>query len=66
MLLTEDRLVEAMRSFVIATNRVENIVARAQPDLHLLEQATEDRRESALALQQALYDHGWRHPVARA
>jgi hypothetical protein len=66
MLLTEDRLVEAMRSFVIATNRVENIVTRAEPDLRLLEQASEDRRASALALQQALYDHGWRHPVARS
>ena len=65
MLLTEDRLVQAMRSFVIATNRVENIVAKGDPDLRVLEQATEERLEAAIALQQALQDHGWRRSGAR-
>lgn len=62
MQLTDDRLIAAMRDFVTATNRLENLAARGSSDLRLLEQISEERREAGEHLQQALVERGWRRP----
>ncbi len=62
MLLTDDRLVDAMRDFVTATNRLANLGARGDTDLRLLESLNEQRRMAGEALQVALVERGWRKP----
>ena len=62
MQLTDDRLIAAMRDFVTATNRLENMAARGSTDLRLLEQVSEERRVAGEQLQQALVERGWRRP----
>ncbi len=60
MLLIDDRLIDSMRLFVTATNRLENFQERGNHDLAQLERLTEERRAAGLALQEALVQHGWR------
>lgn len=62
MLLTDDRLVETMRAFVTAANRLATLSSRASVDLRLLEEVSEQHREAGLALQEALVQRGWRSP----
>ncbi|MGB8652300.1 MAG: hypothetical protein WCD35_16765 [Mycobacteriales bacterium] len=62
MLLTDDRLVEAMRTFVTASNRLDHLVGKADADLRLLEQVSEQKRAAGQALQEALVQRGWRCP----
>ncbi len=60
--LTDDRLIAAMRDFVTATNRLENLAARGSTDLRVLEQVSEQRRQAGELLQDALVERGWRRP----
>ena len=62
MLLTDDRLVAAMRTFVTASNRLEVVTTRPTTDLNLLEQVTEEHRRAGQVLQEALLQRGWRNP----
>ena len=62
MLVTDDKLVDVMRAFVTASNRLDNLGLRDAPDLRLLEEAAEARRQAGLALQEALVERGWRRP----
>ncbi len=60
--LTDDQLVETMREFVTASNRLENLSGRGGADLRLLEEVAEHRRLAGIALQDALIQRGWRCP----
>ena len=60
LLLTDDKLIDTMRAFVTATNRVQHLSSGT--DLASLERATVDHRDAARALQQALLERGWRQP----
>lgn len=62
MLLIDDRLIDSMRLFVMATNRLDNLRERGSHDLALLERLAEERRAAGVALQEALLQHGWRRP----
>jgi len=62
MLLTDDRLMATMRSFVTASNRLENLVGRQGSDLMLMEQVSEDLRLAGIALREALVARGWQSP----
>jgi hypothetical protein len=62
MTLSDDRLVDAMRAFVTATNRVQHLEGRPVLDMHQLDEATTSQREAATALQEALVQRGWRRP----
>ena len=62
MLLTDDRLVDTMREYVIAANRVQYLSQRDHLDLRQLEDAGETQRQAATALQEALVSRGWRRP----
>ena len=62
MLLTDDRLVAAMRTFVTASNRLEVVASRPTTDLNLLEHVTEEHRRAGHVLQEALFQRGWRGP----
>ena len=61
MLLTDDRLIDAMRVFVTATNRMQHLTTTH--DLAQLERATIDHHAAAFALQEALLQRGWRLPA---
>jgi hypothetical protein len=60
--LTDDRLIAAMRDFVTATNRLENLAGRGSTDLRVLEEVSEQRRQAGELLQDALVERGWRRP----
>jgi hypothetical protein len=62
MLLTDDRLVDTMREFVTAANRLQYLSGQDHLDLRLLDEAGDKHREAALALQEALVARGWRRP----
>ena len=62
MLLTDDRLVDTMRDYVTAANRVQYLSQKDHLDLSQLDQATEAQREASTALQEALVSRGWRRP----
>jgi hypothetical protein len=62
MLLTDDRLVDTMREYVMSANRLQYLSEKDHRDLGLLEQASEAHRQAATALQQALVSRGWRKP----
>lgn len=62
MLLTDDTLVESMREFVTASNRLQYLSAQDHLDLRRIDQAAQKRREAARALQEALVSRGWRRP----
>jgi hypothetical protein len=62
MLLTDDTLVESMREFVTASNRLQYLSRQDHLDLRQLDQAAAKRREAAQALQDALVSRGWRRP----
>ena len=62
MTLTDDRLVEAMRAFVTATNRVQHLATRPELDTRQLDAATTTQEEAAEVLQTALVQRGWRRP----
>ncbi len=62
VLLTDDRLVAAMRTFVTASNRLEVVTTRPTTDLNLLEHVTEEHRRAGQVLQEALLQRGWRSP----
>lgn len=62
MLLTDDRLVETMREYVTAANRVQYLSERDHLDLRRLEEAAEAQRQAAATLQEALVSRGWRRP----
>lgn len=55
-------MIEAMRTFVTASNRLDNLTGRDTPDLRLLEEVQEQRRLAGIALQEALVARGWRRP----
>ena len=61
--MTDDRLVEVMRAFVTATNRVQNLSGRETVDLRALESAEQECRDAGTALQEALVERGWRRPT---
>lgn len=62
LLLSDDKLVDTMREFVTATNRVKHLSAQDRVDLKLLDQVGQDQRQAAAALQEALVSRGWRRP----
>jgi hypothetical protein len=62
MTLTDDKLVDTMRAFVTATNRVQHVSSQAHLDLRVLEEATSSQQAAAHALQEALMQRGWRRP----
>jgi hypothetical protein len=62
MLLTDDRLVDTMRDFVTAANRLQYLSQQDHLDLAQLDQAGDRHREASLALQEALVARGWRRP----
>ncbi len=62
MLLTDDRLVDTMRDFITAANRVQYLSRQDHLDLRLLDQASESQQAAARALQDALVSRGWRRP----
>ena len=62
MLLTDDRLVEAMRAYVTSANRLQYLSAKDHLDLSLLDQARQAHREATHAVQEALISRGWRLP----
>jgi hypothetical protein len=62
LMLTDDRLVDAMRAFVTATNRVQHVSSRAHLDMHEVDVATSAQQEAANALNEALVQRGWRRP----
>ena len=62
LMLTDDRLVDAMRAFVTATNRVQHVSSRAQLDMHEVDMATTAQQDAANALNEALVQRGWRRP----
>lgn len=62
MLLTDDTLVDTMRDFVTASNRLQYLSRQDHLDLRSIDQAAERRREAARALQEALVARGWRRP----
>jgi hypothetical protein len=62
MLLTDDRLVDTMRDFVTAANRLQYLSQQDHLDLQLLDEAGDKHREASIALQEALVARGWRRP----
>jgi hypothetical protein len=62
MLLTDDRLVDTMRDFVTAANRLQYLSQQDHLDLRLLDEAGDKHREASIALQEALVARGWRRP----
>lgn len=62
MLLTDDTLVDTMREFVTASNRLQYLSCQDHLDLRSIDQAAEQRRAAARALQEALVARGWRRP----
>jgi hypothetical protein len=62
MLLTDDRLVDTMRDFVTAANRLQYLSQQDHLDLRQLDEAGDKHREASLALQEALVARGWRRP----
>ena len=62
MLLTDDRLVDTMREFVTAANRLQYLSQQDHLDLRQLDEAGDKHREASLALQEALVARGWRRP----
>ena len=62
MLLTDDTLVDTMREFVTASNRLQYLSRQDHLDLRSLDKAAEQRRAAAQALQEALVSRGWRRP----
>jgi hypothetical protein len=64
LMLTDDKLVDSMRAFVTATNRVQHVSSQTHLDLRNLEEATSAQQAAATALQEALVQRGWRRPGA--
>lgn len=62
MLLTDATLVDTMREFVTASNRLQYLSHQDHLDLRSLDQAAEKQRQAARALQEALVARGWRRP----
>jgi hypothetical protein len=62
MLLTDDRLVEAMRTYVTSANRLQYLSQKEHLDLGALDQARQAHREATLAVQEALITRGWSLP----
>jgi hypothetical protein len=62
LMLTDDRLVDAMRAFVMATNRVQHVSSQTRLDMHQVEEATASQQAAATALHEALVQRGWRRP----
>ena len=62
MLLTDDRLVDAMRAYVTSANRLQYLSAKDHLDLGQLDQARQAHREATRAVQEALICRGWRLP----
>ena len=62
LMLTDDKLVDSMRAFVTATNRVQHVSSQAHLDLRQLDEATSSQQLAAQALQEALVQRGWRRP----
>jgi len=62
LMLTDDKLVDSMRAFVTATNRVAHVSNQPHLDLRNLEDATSAQQAAATALQEALVQRGWRRP----
>ena len=62
ILLSDDKLIDSMRLFVTATNRLKHLSGQDRIDMRTLDQVGEDQRQAAAALQQALLERGWRRP----
>lgn len=62
ILMTDRRLVDAMRMLVTATNRLQHIEDQDRRDLGLLEQVSAEQRAASAAFQEALLERGWRRP----
>ncbi|HUR51515.1 MAG TPA: hypothetical protein VMZ11_05280 [Mycobacteriales bacterium] len=62
MLLQDDRLIDTMREFVTAANRLQYLSLKGHLDLHQIEEASETHRQASSALQEALVSRGWRRP----
>jgi hypothetical protein len=62
LMLTDDKLVDSMRAFVTATNRVQHVSNQPHLDLRQLEEATSSQQRAAQDLQEALVQRGWRRP----
>jgi hypothetical protein len=62
MLMTDDRLVEAMRAYVTSANRLQYLSSKDHLDLAQLDQARQAHKEATRAVQEALITRGWRLP----
>lgn len=62
IVLSDDKLVDTMRAFVTATNRLKHLSAQDRIDARLLDQVGQEQRQAAADLQQALVERGWRRP----
>jgi hypothetical protein len=62
MVVVDDKLVESMRAFVTAANRLDYLSHRDHVDLALMEAASREHRAASDALQEALVSRGWRRP----
>lgn len=62
MTLIDDKLIDAMRDFVTASNRLQHLSSQGGNDLRLIESVSSQQRQAYSALQQALVERGWRRP----
>jgi hypothetical protein len=63
LLLSDNRLMDVMRDFVVSSNRIQHLSRQDHLDLHALGEAESRQREAAKALQEALLERGWRKPM---
>jgi hypothetical protein len=62
LVVVDDKLVETMRAFVTAANRLDYLSQRDHIDLGQMEAASREHRRASDELQQALVSRGWRRP----
>ena len=62
LVVVDDKLVDSMRAYVTAANRLEYLSARDHISLRDVEEAGLEHRRASEALQEALVSRGWRRP----
>jgi hypothetical protein len=62
LVVVDDKLVDTMRAFVMAANRLDYLSQRDHIDLGQMEAAGQEHRRASEALQEALVSRGWRRP----
>ena len=62
LVVVDDKLVESMRAYVTAANRLEYLTHRDHINLRDVEEAGLEHRRASESLQDALVARGWRRP----